>query len=437
MRSSGSVPAPRRPLWVIAAATVLCVLAWATLVAAGALYGWWHTALAPSDDTTAFAIASKRFIDARNHGNVAFRLIQRGAVAEEYYASIGEPVGPDTLFQVASLSKWITAWAVMTLVEAGRVDLDTPVSQYLSRWTLPESQFDNDGVTVRRLLSHTAGLTDGLGFAGYAPGIALPSLEEALRHPNASPGHNGAIEVGFEPGSAWQYSGGGYLILQLLVEEVTGESFEDYLRRAVFDPLGMARSSFAVDASTPDVATFYDVNGQQAIHYRFTAKAAASLYTSAADMTRFVQAHSPGPAGEPTGRGVLRPDTIRLMRRAEAAAFGADIWGLGVMLFAPLGSDDFIIGHDGSNDPAINTAVRLDPISGDGIVVLETGDTTLASTLAGEWVFAQTGTLDSIMLMMGARTIVRVIIAGSAAIILAGGLFAWRTRRRAIASAST
>ncbi len=368
--------------------------------------------------------------DARNRGNVAFRLIERGAVAEEYCSSTGAAVGPDTLFQVASLSKWITAWAVMTLVESGRVDLDAPVSRYLSRWTLPEAEFDIDGVTVRRLLSHTAGLTDGLGFAGYPPGVELPSLEEALRHPYASHGHSGVIRVGLAPGSQWQYSGGGYLIQQLLIEEVTGESFEDYLRRAVFLPLGMQRSSFTVDAATPDVATFFDTNRQQAIHYQFVAKAAASLYTTAADMTRFVQAHFPGQAGEPIGRGVLRPDTLRLMRQPQAAAYGADIWGLGVMLFAPVGNDDYIIGHDGSNNPAINTAVRLNPTNGDGIVVLETGDTSLASTIAGEWVFAQTGTLDFIMLMMGAGAVLRVIMLGSVAIIIAGAVVGWRLRRR-------
>ena len=418
-----------RTRWLIAASTVLCVLTWAALVVAGAAYGWLHRSLAPSGDSVAFITAAKQLIGARNRGNVAFRLIEGGSPRDEYFVSVGDPVGDETLFQVASLSKWVTAWAVMTLVESGKVDLDAPVSRYLTRWHLPESEFDNDGVSVRRLLSHTAGLTDGLGFAGYAPGAALPSLEETLNHPDASPGHSGVIRVGERPGSRWEYSGGGYLILQLLIEEVTHEPFEEYVRRAVFDPLGMERSTFSVDASTADVATFYDVDGTQAIHYRFRAKAAASLYTNVADMTRFVQAHFDGPAHEPAGRGVLRPETLRLMRRPQAASLGIDIWGLGVMLFAPIGgTDDFVIGHDGNNDPAINTAVRLNPTNGDGIVVLETGDHTLASTLAGEWVYWQTGTLDFIMLAMAGRTIVSVIVAGSVSIVLLGLLLGWRTR---------
>ena len=237
--------------------------------------------LAPAGDAAAFLSAAKQLIDSRNRGNVAFALIEHG-VADPMSISCRSATRSDreTLFQVASLSKWITAWAVMTLVESGKVDLDAPVSRYLTRWQLPPSEFDNDGVTVRRLLSHTAGLTDGLGFAGFPPGVELPSLEENLKHPDASPGHNGVIRVGMRPGSRWQYSGGGYLILQLLIEEVTGEPFEAYLQRALFRPLGMERSTFTVDASTPDVATFYDTNGAQAIHYRFRAKAAASLYTN-------------------------------------------------------------------------------------------------------------------------------------------------------------
>lgn len=427
----------RHPRIAVALATLLGVVVWVALVVGGTIGGWWHRALAPAGDTKAFMAAERRLIDSRNRGNVAFALIEHGVAADEYFVSIGDAVGPDTLFQVASLSKWITAWAVMTLVESGKVDLDAPVSRYLTRWQLPPSEYGNDGVTVRRLLSHTAGLTDGLGFAGFPPGVELPSLEENLKHPDASPGHSGVIRVGTRPGSQWQYSGGGYLILQLLIEEVTGEPFEDYLQRALFRPLGMQRSTFAVDPSTPDVATFYDGNGAQAIHYRFRAKSAASLYTNVSDMVRFVQAHFVGLAGEPIGRGVLKPETVQSMRKPHATLYGADVWGLGVILFAPLEGGDYIIGHDGNNDPAINTAVRLNPKTGDAIVVLETGDSTLASTLAGEWVFWQTGYLDFLMLVMSANTMIKAAAAGVIVILLVGVFVGWRVGRRATASAAT
>jgi CubicO group peptidase (beta-lactamase class C family) len=172
-----------RSRWAIAAITVVSVLVWAALVVAGTVYGWGHRALATPGDSRAFVAAAKQLIETRNRGNVAFRLIEGGSPRDEYFVSVGDPVGRETLFQVASLSKWVTAWAVMTLVESGKIDLDAPVSRYLTRWHLPASEFDNDGVTVRRLLSHTAGLTDGLGFAGYPPGAEIPSLEATLDHP--------------------------------------------------------------------------------------------------------------------------------------------------------------------------------------------------------------------------------------------------------------
>lgn len=419
-----------RSRWMILVATLAAMALWAAAVIAGAVFGWWHTSLAPAGDADAFVDAAKRLIDTRNRGNTAFRLIENGATHGAHFVSIGDPVDADTLFQVASLSKWVTAWGVLALVEEGKLDLDAPVSRYLTRWKLPDSEFDHDEVTVRRLLSHTAGLADGLGFAGYAPAVALPSLEEALAHPNASSDSSVAIRVGVEPGSQWQYSGGGYLILQLLIEEVTGESFEAYMRRAILGPLGLARSTFTVDASTPNVATFYDVDGSIATHYRFTEKAAASLYTSASDMTQFVRAHFTASADEPAGRGVLTPDTLKQMRRPHASSLGADIWGLGVMLFAPIDGNDFVIGHDGNNDPAINTAVRLNPATHDGIIVFETGDHTLASTLAGEWVYWQTGVPDFLMLTIGARSFATIIIAGWVAILLVGLVVAWRSMRR-------
>ena len=143
-------------------ATLGLLVLWTAVVGIGLLEGWWRSPLVPRSDTQAFMNALVREVETTRAGNVGLALIEHGAVHAEHMSSVGEPVDRDTVFQVASLSKWITAWGVMALVEQGRLDLDAPVSRYLTRWALPETGFDNDGVTVRRLLSHTAGLTDGL-----------------------------------------------------------------------------------------------------------------------------------------------------------------------------------------------------------------------------------------------------------------------------------
>jgi CubicO group peptidase (beta-lactamase class C family) len=421
---------------VIVAATLVAIAAWGGLVLSGMLFGWGRPTIAPRGDVAGFFAAARDDINQNANGNAAFVLIENGAVAGQHFHARNRPVDGDTLFQVASLSKWATAWGVMKLAEQGRIDLDAPVARYLTRWRLPEAAFDNDGVTVRRLLSHTAGLGDGLGYGGFAPGDEIQTLEQSLTQASdASPGANGATRVTAAPGSAWKYSGGGYTLLQLLVEEVSGEPFNTYMRREIFEPLGMTRSTFELPAGweslgpQANVAEVFDEDGSEAIHYRFTATAAASLYTSAADMTRFLQAHLPGPNGEPIGRGVLSPESLDLMRQPEARQFGVEVWGLGVILYAPNNAGDFIIGHDGSNAPAINTTARLDPATGDGIVVLETGNRRLATEIGGDWVFWKTGNVDLFDFMIAMRSGLIVLVLGCVAILLVAGFLLWRRRK--------
>ena len=187
-------------------ATLSAAIAGALMVF-GATEGWGRPSLVPKGQTKPFAAAIAQRLDQVAKGNAAFILIEQGRPVSEHYISRGAPVDRDTQFQLASLSKWLTAWGVMTLVEQGKIDLDAPVSTYLKRWSLPPSQFDNQKVTVRRLLSHTAGLTDGLGYGGFLPGTTPQTLEQSLTHASdASPGANGSVRVGIEPGSGFLYS---------------------------------------------------------------------------------------------------------------------------------------------------------------------------------------------------------------------------------------
>lgn len=239
------------------------------------------------------------------------------------------------------------------------------------------------------------------------------------------------MRVGYAPGSEFHYSGGGYTLLQLLIEDVTGQPFNDYMKHAVLEPLHMANSTFVLpDSGGPKVAEFYDVDGKPATHYRFTAVAAASLYTSTSDLTALLQAYVPGPHGEPEGRGVLQPATLRDMRKPQVYEYGAAIWGLGTILYAENNEGGFIIGHDGNNDPAINTTARIDPASGDGIVLLETGNALMATQIAGEWVFWRTGNVDTFMVLMDMRQMFPLLAGGWAVMVLGAVFLGWRMRRK-------
>lgn len=414
---------------LIAVATFLAVGVWTILVYLAFSEGWSRRAIAPTGEPAAFMEAAQRKVAVANSGNVAMVLIEDGEVSGSHFASVGEPVRADTLFQVASLSKWLAAWGVMHLVEEGRVDLDAPVSTYLSRWQLPDGPFDEHQVTVRRLLSHTAGLGDGLGYQGFATEAEVQSIEASLTSAgDASPNADGRVRVTAEPGRGWDYSGGGYTLLQLVVEEVTGQSFADYMQQEVFAPMGLRDTTFVFDeAAARDLAQNFDAAGAEQPFRRYTALAATSLFTSAADMARFVMAQSPNP--QQTGRQLLSRDTRAAMREPHGSELGADIWGLGTMLYAANGQGDFVIGHDGNNEPAINSAVRLNPDTGDGIVILTTGNALLATELAGEWVFWKTGNVDFLMFSMMMGTMLKWIATGAVLIIVAGVLVGWRTAR--------
>ncbi len=273
------------------------------------------------------------------------------------------PVTGETVFNIGSISKTVAAWGAMKLVESGQVDLDAPVEQYLTRWKLPQSEFDARGVTLRRLLSHTAGLSLH-GYPGWSPEAKLPTIEESL-----SGNTNGAGDVRIEhqPGSKWQYSGGGYTLAQLMIEEVTGRGFAEYMKAEVLEPLGMKSSDYRwTDEIDRLAATPYDRSGEPIGGPRFTEAAAAGLQTSAADLARFGIASMPRfwPSDSPR---VLSAKTVELMQTPAPAS---PDYGLGYELRRD--ENLLLVGHGGANDGWM-ARLTLAPEIGDGLVILTNG----------------------------------------------------------------
>ncbi len=357
---------------------------WSVAALLLAFEGWWMKPVAAEGDVAAFRAWMVNELEQDHRGSAAFILIENGEAAHQYFAPAGLTDG-DTLFPTASFSKFITALAVIGLHEQGKVDLDSPVSRYLTRWELPASGFDHNGVTVRRLLSHTAGLTDGLGFGDYDAEEELPTTVESLRSPRASTGVR-EIRVTEEPGSGYAYSGGGYLILQLMVEEVTQQPFADYVKGDLLDPLDMNRSTYAFYASQANATLSYDLDGEPVPASQYASPAATGFNSSADDLTRLARAllNEKSPLAS----------RISLLQEPGASSLGADFWGLGSILYAPVGSGAFVFGHDGRNDPAINTTLRINPVTGDAIIGLVSGHLSIASRIGAEWVFWQTGVPD-------------------------------------------
>jgi CubicO group peptidase (beta-lactamase class C family) len=227
----------------------------------------------------------------------------------------GQPVGVDTLFQAASISKPVTAMAVLRLVQEGRFLLDDDVNTLLKTWKIPRSALTREqSVTPRSLFSHTSGADDGFGFPGYAPGAALPSAAQVL---NGEPPSNvGSVLFTRRPYQSYKYSGGGIVIMRLVLTDLLGESFEDILQANVLRPLGMSNSTF--QQPLPEVlaeraARAHDWDGQRmdAPWHVYPELAPDGLWTTPTDLARFaieVQRAIRGPSGT-----VLKKEAAREM----------------------------------------------------------------------------------------------------------------------------
>lgn len=219
-----------------------------------ALSGFCHAAMAQAADDSVvdarapeIAAAVRAGMERHDVPGASLAVIQDYRVlwAEGFgrrVAKNDQPVLPTTLFQAASVSKPITALAVMKLAEQGRLDLGEDVNRRLKSWRLPDSPLARDRpVTLRHLLSHTAGLTVH-GFPGYAAGAQVPSLVQILD--GVPPVNTRPIRVDVKPGYLFRYSGGGYCVTQQLLIDVTGLPFPDLMRSQVLEPLGMTHSTY-------------------------------------------------------------------------------------------------------------------------------------------------------------------------------------------------
>jgi CubicO group peptidase (beta-lactamase class C family) len=367
-------------------------------------------------------------------GSAGLVLIQGGEIAAEHGFGVANPETqapskPDqTLYLVASVSKAVTAWGVMKLVEEGRIALDEPVMRHLERWRFPGSETYRDKVTARHLLAHTAGLDDGLGYGGFSPGERVQTLEESLTLTvDSTVGEPRPVRVAWEPGRAMAYSGAGYAILQLLIEEVTERPFADYMKEAVLQPLGMTRSSFDLDAIVAegrieDAAVSMGPDMRPHPHRRHTAQAAVSLYTTPRELARFVLAYG-------RENPVLRQETVKQMFVPQPGTGG--IWGLGNELFVENGAGGHVVGHVGGSPPAWGASIRFNPATGNGMVLTGCGGRGATNMLGHDWIYWETGTVTPEakleVVYRRARPAALTILIGAAVLVFIG---VWRTRRR-------
>lgn len=275
-----------------------------------------------------------------------------------------KPATSNTKFQVGSVSKTLTAFAVLQLAEEGKINLDSSIEKYLKSWHLPKDKYENQLVTIRMVLSHTAGLSVR-GYHGvYKPGDQLPNLQESL---NGYTGSDGALKVIHDPGTKFQYSSGGYTLLQLLIQDITGVSFAEYMHNKIFSPLKMNNTVYDWSGELEKtVAIPYDENGNPCPHYQFTESASGGVYTTASDLAKFLTLL----CSNNIKNSLVKPGTILQMITPAPGTEGK--YGLGCKIF-PVNEKVTMIMHDGANE-GWRAAYYLHPSTGDGIILLANSD---------------------------------------------------------------
>jgi D-alanyl-D-alanine carboxypeptidase len=344
----------------------------AAVILAAALPSIPVTAQSPADD--AEVQGQIRLFSAWLDGQIAYRGLPGivvGVVADQElvwargfgYADLeaDRPMAPNTRFRMASHSKLFTATSIMQLREEGRVRLDDPVSDYLSWFRVQSADASDPPITIEQLLTHSSGLPREAG--SHWSDYEFPTAEEVRDL-------IGDRQAAFSPEVRWKYSNLAYTIAGMVVEEVSGEQWADYLQANIFDPIGMSSSS--VDQADDLMATGYGrrmPDGSREVLPFIDARgmaAATGLTSTVEDMARFVSAQfRSGPRG---GAQLLSTASLREMHRVRMLE---TTWtrGQGIGFSVSRVDDKLYVGHGGGYPGyTTNTLIQLD--SKVGVIVL-------------------------------------------------------------------
>ena len=260
--------------------------------------------------------------------------------------AIDDAIDDNTAFSTASISKPVTATIAAMFAEQGKLDLDAPVSQYLKSWKMPDA-FDS-AISIRQLLAHTAGTSQG-GFADFHLGDDIPTLIESLNGQKL-PRYNQAIAPIFEADTNWEYSGGGYVIVQVALEDMSGESLKELALKMIFAPLGMHNTTMyqhGDKAFLSNVAKVHDAQ-QKVIRDGIPICpqiAPSGMWSTPTDIALFTIEYQKALAGMPTkvvSKWVAEETTkIHTIKKVGG-------WASGWMRFEAQGNIDWF-SHGGSN----------------------------------------------------------------------------------------
>ncbi|MES2376998.1 MAG: serine hydrolase domain-containing protein [Bacteroidota bacterium] len=278
------------------------------------------------------------------------------------------PVTINTLFQAGSISKSLNGVGILKLVQQGKLNLDADINLYLKSWKFPyDSLSKGKKITIANLLSHTAGLTVH-GFDGYERGDTIPTMVQILN--GERPANSKAVRSMYEPSFRHQYSGGGTTISQLILQDVTGQPYDTYMRNNVLNPMGMSKSFYTQPppaAKENLLATGYNNDGKavKGKYHIYPEQAAAGLWTNPTDLAKYIIETQLSLQGK--SNKVLSPETTRLRLTPYIDKSAA----LGVFIIEK-GNEKYF-NHDGSDEGFV-AAYFGSMENGNGAVVMANTD---------------------------------------------------------------
>ena len=295
--------------------------------------------------------------------SLALAVAQNGEIL--YEAGFGwanretrQPATAHTLYSLASISKPITATALMVLAERGLIDLDRPINDYLGSAKLTAHLGNAADVTVRRVANHAAGLPLHCHFFYEDEGIDPPDMDETIRRY----GH-----LMMPPGETYQYANSGYGFLQYVIERLSGKSYADFLREDLFIPLNIPRASVDVPSDlAPYAAVRYAPNGRPLSWYTFDHPGASAVWASAHDLARFGMFHLKTHLSDQ--RAILSDSAIDAMQQPTVQSSEHSDYGMGWRIT----EDDagyLTVGHDGAMG-GVRTRLILVPSEHIAVAVL-------------------------------------------------------------------
>jgi CubicO group peptidase (beta-lactamase class C family) len=266
------------------------------------------------------------------------------------------PATEHTMYSLASISKPFTSTALMTLVQAGKIDLDRPVNDYLGDARLRARVGDANDATVRRIANHTSGLPLHYHFFYADEPFKRPSMDETiLRYGNL-------VTL---PGEKFQYSNLGFGVLDYVIERASGRSYAEFMRTEVFLPLGLTHTSVHVGAGLEAyAATRYGKDGLPLPAYEFDHPGGSAIYSSAHDLIRFGMFHLRAQLREQ--KAILSDASVAAMQRRTA---GEESDGYGIGFAVATQNGHRVISHTGGM-AGVSTSLQLFPDQKLAIVAL-------------------------------------------------------------------